>query len=236
MAGWYSSPDDDLGDPPDDVARLPEAKTEKWSRWIRHDDEARPEDPDYLWLALVKIEHHRAIYRRLAEIVQGADLPASSFFGYLSTTYVDSQMVAIRRASGTDRRRQSITIRRVLEEIAEEIGRLDVSRGYAIEGRWDSAITVSQVEEEIAKLDENAEPVNDVVDQRFAHMDEREVAPLTFEAINQAIETIGAVFRKTEVFLTGASTPDLVPVFQDDWEAIFRKAWLPERQEQRGYH
>lgn len=154
-----------------------------WARWMRHNPSPRREDPDYLWLALVKMEHHRAIYRRIGEITTAAELPSSSFFGYLTTTYVDSQTVAIRRASGTDRRRQSITIRRLLEEIGEEIDRLDAPRGYAFDDRWDSAIAVGQVEAEIAQLDRDVEPVNDVVDQRFAHMDEREVAPLTFDAI-----------------------------------------------------
>jgi hypothetical protein len=228
VTGWYSSIEDDLGKAPDDVARLPVEKVETWSRWMRHNRDARPEGPDYLWLALVKIEHNRAIFRRVAEIVNAAELPPSSFFGYLTTTYVDSQMVAIRRASGTDRRRQSITLRRLLDEIGEEIDRLGATRGYAFDDRWDTAISVGQVEAEIAKLERDVEPVNDVVDQRFAHMDEREVAPLTFEAINQTIDTLGDVFRKVEVFLTGGTTPNLVPVIQEDWEAVFRRAWLPE--------
>jgi hypothetical protein len=41
------------------------------------------------------------------------------------------------------------------------------------------------------------------------------------------MDALFAVFREVEVFLTGTTTPDLVPVIQYDWEAIFRRPWLP---------
>jgi hypothetical protein len=47
--------------------------------------------------------------------------------------------------------------------------------------------------------------------------------------IHTAIDTIGSVFWKYSLLLTGSSYATLEPVIQDPWEEIFHMPWIVDR-------
>jgi hypothetical protein len=221
-SGYFSL--DPPDEPPGGIKQLPADKILRWASWLRHNEGAGPEDPDRLWVQLVQIAHRRAVFHRVAEIVGEAQLPESAFFGYLNDTYVDSQCVAIRRVFDPDRRRQSISFRRLMEELRDALEPFGCP-GWA--ANWEHTLTTNEVITDLERLDAAIEPVKETVDKRIAHMDEVAIGRrLTFREIDHAIDSLFAAFRKYEVFLTDATTPDLVPTIQHDWEAIFRQPWL----------
>jgi hypothetical protein len=71
-------------------------------------------------------------------------------------------------------------------------------------------------------------PIKRLVDQRIAHTDRRTVDELLrVTPLHDAMDVLFDVFRRVEVFLTGRTTPVLTPTIQYDWEAVFRRPWLP---------
>jgi hypothetical protein len=51
-------------------------------------------------------------------------------------------------------------------------------------------------------------------------------ATLAANSIHAALDTTFDAFQKWEPWLAGAPTPDLVPVVQAVWEAVFTAPWL----------
>lgn len=49
----------------------------------------------------------------------------------------------------------------------------------------------------------------------------------TYGDLHEAIDALGAICQKYTQVLTASWTVQWEPVIQDDWEAIFRVAWLP---------
>ena len=225
---------------PDKVLKpaKPDSKVDKWHGWIEGQIKAEVQN----------IHHHQAIYRRVAEIVNGREpkLPGSLYFDYLRDTYATSQAAAVRRQAEQSTR--VVSLRRLLGEIAAEPERLtrqrfvgpwpphDQERGHEtfterFAGDVGDHLDPQIVTADIERVEAGAKTVVDHVDQYVAHTQEKPVAELaTFEELNDAITVIGELFRKYSLLLTGDSYATLVPVPQHNWEAIFDVPWNVEKQ------
>ena len=79
-------------------------------------------------------------------------------------------------------------------------------------------------------LEEEVKIVSRHVDRHIAHSD-LDPAPVTpkFSDLDGAIDVVGHLFKKYANLLTAGTWVDLKPTPQDDWLAIFRVPWMPER-------
>ncbi len=77
---------------------------------------------------------------------------------------------------------------------------------------------------DFAALRSDAKRVSVYVNEHLAHdMASPTVAELpTFADLHAAIDSVGDLFRKYALMLTGGWWATLEPVIQDDWKAIFR--------------
>jgi hypothetical protein len=85
---------------------------------------------------------------------------------------------------------------------------------------------------DIASLDRDAKLVKGFVDQHLAHTQAKPTAQMpTFADLDEAIDSVGEMFKKYSTTLTGASWMTLEPALNHDWKAIFRLPWIapPER-------
>lgn len=68
-----------------------------------------------------------------------------------------------------------------------------------------------------------------LADKRVAHLNYRkpiDPAP-TYADLDEAIDTLGEVFNKYDVLLTGTSFLKIEPTIVVDWTTIFQVPWLP---------
>jgi hypothetical protein len=181
---------------------------------------------------MVHAAHLRDIFRRTHEIAtSNARVDGSTFLGYIIHTYGVTQAITVRRQA--DESPRAATLGRFLIEVADALANelkagSRAARDQALRERVARAI--GQAKTDQAALRHAVRPVRLFVDKRLAHMDETSLKPeqagLAVDAIHAALDTTFEVFIRWERWLTSGSTPDLVPVPQYDWEAVFRVPWL----------
>jgi hypothetical protein len=68
-----------------------------------------------------------------------------------------------------------------------------------------------------------------LADKRVAHLDyTKPIDPVpTYVDLDEAIDTLGSVFNKYNVLLTGTAMLFMEPVIVDNWKAVFQVPWLP---------
>lgn len=205
--------------------RINPQRLAKWVGWIQHDPQ-RTTGPGSIWSQLVEMTHHRAIYDRLTEIlVANRSMPQEyTFFDFVTTNYLTTQALAIRRQADTHK--DAATLGRLLYELEADLaGHRDLTADEGL-----PTFTLDDVQADRSELDQVVAPVKAYVDQRLAHMDRATAQPaLTGRQIHDAVAVLQRLFGKYEHALTGAHTPDLEPVIQSDWEAVFRVPWLPTK-------
>lgn len=221
------------------------SRVDKWRRWI---EEAITPDVHNMYL-------QRAAYRRVREIVLANErLPRDSYFWeYLEDTYAVTQATAVRRQAESSPRVRSLG--RLLQEVADnaehltreafvgmwgdpddrdEIRRMGIAQlanaafddkfAGSVGDHLDPTIPLG----ELAALTEVAASVKAFVDERIAHSDRRPTSRLpSFADLDAAVDQIGELVIKYYLLFTAAGLTDLVPVIQNDWEAVFRQPWIP---------
>jgi hypothetical protein len=208
---------------------------ERWLEWLGRIDH------DVTQLAL-----DRHVYQRLGEITHAANLPASYLFEAFRFWYVRAQATAIRRQCEVDP--QSASLASLLDQMRRFPEVLTRTRYVGLYGAADDwqfhahaafdrlagagveKIPVGRIERDVERLADVARPVKGYVDRLVAHWDRRglssELHP-TFAEMNTAIDAIGEVFMEWSQWLTAVTRAEMVPVFQYDWKAPLRVAWLP---------
>lgn len=115
---------------------------------------------------------------------------------------------------------------RLFSDELDQLGKRGWEEQYAGEvgNHLDPAIPAADVE----ALREGAEQVAGYVDRHLAHSDV-DPAPMLpkFSDLDQAIDTVGTLFKKYANLLTASSWAMLEPEPQHDWLAIFRRSWTP---------
>ncbi len=222
--------------PARDSALMGDSRIEKWLSWC--EDEIRPE--------VLTMYLQRYVFRAVGEIVEAhGSLPPSYYFDYSRDTYATTQAVAIPRQAETSPR--VITLGRLITEVASDPERL--SRRFWV-GLWtnddakrfglpDSAFTRQFAPQggdhldpaipaaDLSRLATVAASIKIYVDQHVAHNDAKPSSGLpNFDDLDASIDLVGHLFKKYANLLTASTWTTLEPAIQDDWQAIFRYAWL----------
>lgn len=215
-----------------------DSRIEKWLSWI--------EDPirnDVLSMYL-----RRDTYETVGRIVRDADLPPSYYWEYLQDTYGETMSVAIRRQAEVSVRVHSLG--QLINEVGEysaHLTRTVFAEKWGIDNEYEGLVANKTFNEhfaggvgdhvdpaipaaDLAALTATAEKVKNYVDRHLAHSDRGGSKDIpTFDEVHAAVDQIGELFKKYALLLTAGGYVQLVPVIQDDWQAIFLKPWLPPR-------
>jgi hypothetical protein len=109
-------------DQPTAVELRDRPRIDKWVAWMQHNPNASQSDPGSIWSQIAEMSLHRQHYKRVIGMAEDAELPPSSFWQYLHSTYLRSQAAGIRRQA--DRHRDAVSLRRVLDELHADLSRL----------------------------------------------------------------------------------------------------------------
>lgn len=220
-----------------------DSRVDKWRRWAKGHIE---ED-------VIRMHMHRDTYKSVAGIVNSNDdLPPSYFLDYLEDTYATTQAIAVRRQAEPNAR--VVSLARLLKELAEDAPR--ITREFFVEmmrtddprpipqqisqagahdaftehyaGAVGDHIDPNIPTDDLSALTSTAAGISAYVDEYVAHRDARAKGQIpTYDDLDAAIDQIGSLYRKYCSLLTASAMVTLVPVHQDDWLAIFRRAWIP---------
>jgi hypothetical protein len=195
---------------------------------------------------IVGLYFARNVHRALNEIIaENDDLPPSVFYSYLHTTYANTQTIAIRRQLDT-RGDDHVSLARLMKEIEAEPERLTRERflqthAFGFPPRtsedWDrnfAGDTGDHVDPVIvaadrADLDAATTPHKLWANLRVAHADKRRIKPeerATFANLDNAIETIGRLFRKYDLLLRGETIVILEWDVKPEIVALFSMPWI----------
>ncbi len=212
----------------------------RWNRWIEHLDRIVQET--------YRAHHYRQLWRGLAEITQAANLPASAIFDAFGVWYATTQTASVRRQ--LDRRRGTVSLRRLLDDIAQHPEVASRERHVAAwlpdgadpdfeaqahanfdrfaGGRDRDRIDVAGVRADIQQLEAVGGVVERYANEAIAHMAGEPTHEVpTFVDLNGAIDQIGELVKKYASLLKAEIIWQLEPVIQYDWKAPFRQPWIP---------
>lgn len=188
----------------------------------------------------------RHILSRLREIITANPKINTDnlFWDHLTASFGASMVLGIARQ--VDERTEVISLLKLLNDIRSnasiitrewfadqykptlprEIGEQHFAENFGQMAELDTAI----VEKDIQDLNQATAKVKKFRHTRIAHKnaDERLVIDLNFEEVDKAIEVIERIVIKYQLLLNQSGMPQLMPVIQYDWEAIFREPWLKE--------
>jgi len=209
----------------------------RWQRWCDQLERISSE--------VFRLHHYRQLWRELAEITQTAALPPSLFFDALSVWYVSTQGAAVRRQ--VDRRKGTVSLRRLLEDIAwhPEVATRDrhlaqwndlswgpdlarANRTFdGVAGAGRDRIDPARVRGDVTRLVKASDVVKTYVDETIAHAaDESKTGVPTYADLNAAIDVFAEIVGHYSLLLTASTIMQFEPVIQDDWKAPFRQPWI----------
>ncbi len=168
----------------------------------------------------------------------------SSFYDYLSTTYISHTIIGLRRQLKCNK--ESVSVARLFSELIESpktftrsyyvsLYRESRMRKYADQDferfaspgatHIDSAFIIS----DLAQLQEISCRCEDFADKRIAHRDTREPSGVpTFNEVDACIDFLEKLYVKYYSLFHATSMESLLPVWQYDWKAVFRTAWITD--------
>ncbi|MDP1653493.1 MAG: hypothetical protein Q8L56_12310 [Rhodocyclaceae bacterium] len=217
---------------------------QKLKKWLR-------------WLEILKGEvQDLVVAKHIFHEVQGMihDNPLlhqpSSFYGYLSNTYVSHVVIGVRRQIKRDNR--SISMARLFQEMIDTpqaFPRAYYTEKYKGSAKEDSAnrafdkftapdaphiINPNLVKIDLSRLQAASKCCEDFADKRVAHRDTRELKEIpTFNEVDACIDFLDELYCKYHLLFHPAySMETLLPTWQDDWTSIFRVPWLPVNEEE----
>ena len=201
------------------------------------------------WLGIIEKEvtnlfRYQHIFNEVQEMIkQNPTIQVqSSFYEFIGTSYVSLVVMGIRRQIKVDS--QSISFARLLKEINETpevITRkrfvslystgIGIERGnrdfnmFAEEGS--DFVDSSKIQQDIEKLKLAGIKMEDFADKRLAHRDKRDpkIVP-RFQDIDDSIQFLGELLKKYVLLFRAQGMVSVLPVYQYDWKAIFKHAWL----------
>ena len=211
----------------------------KWRLWI--------EGP--IRSDVVDMHFKRMMWREVNLMLEANPTVAqspSAFWKFLWDSYATAQAIAIRRQA--DVRRDTCSLGRVITEMSKRADRLTrdyyvsllgersnnelmvqrMNRGFDRLANGADRLDPKVCARDLNELADSARAVITYVDEHVAHdAVASTTADLpTYADMHSAVDTIGEVFNKYHVALTGGWWYTLEPVIQEDWHAIFRLPWL----------
>jgi len=202
----------------------------KWDRWV-----------DSIHKDVEKLLSNREIYRRYLEIVKNNQeiQSPSDFHIWVRENYVASVVTAIRRQ--LDTRKDVISLMRLLTEIRSHNQIL--SRDWhknAHQYDWadadftnvagNGAFFAKEIaEEDIKQLESLGKSIQEYTHKYIAHKSKDQMKKLpTFNDVDKFIEKLEEITKKYILLFTASGYAGLLPIWQYDWEEIFRKKWIKD--------
>ncbi|MFY9821679.1 MAG: hypothetical protein WAM82_09855 [Thermoanaerobaculia bacterium] len=188
-----------------------------------------------------------ATHGRLREIVSAnPDINVhNQFYGWLSRSYVDSQLMGIRRQ--LDRDKRSVSLANLIASMEGASGLLTreahlslyresmerpANRTFdLLAGKGDDVYPAARLRGALRALEQVRAVHGKYMNKRLAHLDR---GPLegrlpTYRDLSTAVGKLEKLVIHYHLLFEAEDYRSLVPVVQYDWEAIFRQAWLPPR-------
>lgn len=98
-------------------------------------------------------------------------------------------------------------------------------------GNTKTHVDPAGIKDDITELESVFQKSSSFIDRRLAHQDKREPDHIpTLPEVETWCETLNATFKKYYLLLF-CSDYVITPIFEHDWQAIFRVPWLPESTE-----
>ncbi|SDH66311.1 hypothetical protein SAMN05216603_111167 [Pseudomonas benzenivorans] len=209
-------------------------KLKKWLRWL---DIIKGEVQD-----LVISKH---TFHEVQKLIKNNPLlhKPSSFYDYLSRTYVSHVVMGLRRQIKCDN--QSISMARLFEEMIESPQAFTRSyyvglyKGSVAECFADkdfnkfaapkaTHIDPALVEADLACLRDISRRCEDFADKRVVHCDKREPKELpTYNELDACIDLLDQLYSRYFLLFHASNMESLLPTWQYDWKAVFRVSWIP---------
>lgn len=192
------------------------------------------------------------IHERLRTIVSAN--PAvnvhNQFYDWLSRSYVDSQLVGLRRQ--LDRDKRSVSLANLIGSMVDHPELLSREAHLSLysqemqfqgnhtfnllAGSRSNTYPAAKLHGALRALERVRSVHVKYMNKRLAHSDRAPFSgPLpTLRDLNAAVRKLEKLVIHYHRLFTAHSYPSLVPVSDYDWEAIFRLAWLPPAPPRRG--
>lgn len=207
------------------------------------------------WLKVIKGEVQELViakdtFQEVQKLIDDNPLlhQPSSFYYYLSNTYVSHVVIGLRRQLKCDN--QSISMARLFVEMIETPQAF--TRAYYANLYKDSVvedladkdfdkfaapgaphINPSLVTADLARLRDASRRCEDFADKRVAHRDKREPKELpTYNEVHVCIDLLDELYVRYFLLFHASSMESLLPVRQHDWKAIFRVPWISQGEKQ----
>lgn len=210
---------------------------QKLSKWLR-------------WLEVIKGEvQDLVVTKHTFHEVQGLikDNPLlhqpTSFYDYLSRTYVSHIIIGLRRQLKCDK--QGISMARLFEEMIETPQAftrrhyVSLYKGSVVERFADKDfnkfaapkaphIDPTLVAADLARLRGASKRCEEFADKRVAHRDKREPKELpTYKEVDACIDLLDELYVRYFLLFHASNMETLLPTWQYDWKAVFRLPWIP---------
>jgi hypothetical protein len=196
------------------------------------------------------VDHH--IFWAVQDIIKSNEVltrTPSHFYQWMGTNFTASAAIAVRRQADNDK--QAVSLRGLLEELKTYPQLFSrqyhtglykapgMPKDYAdscydrIVGEGRTELDPAMVQIEIDDLVAKTDAIKHYVDRKIAHYDPRGLtqAVPTFNDLEDAIRVLDTLVRRYHLIMKGGWMNTLMPVFQYDWQDIFKVAWIrePER-------
>lgn len=211
------------------TARTTSREIQEWRGWFGEGGK--------VFNDMVRLLMHRDMWRGTQAVLRDAeDLPNSQFWDYLVRTYVDSQVIAVRRLSDNTGDTQSL--RRILEELKRKpqhvplnewtqhngVSRVDWVRSFGepVNGHLNPAYVGRLLD----KLTTASEAVNHYANSYTAHASiSPKVTGLRWDDLDTAIAAVWSAYGACDYIVTGSMLHYDDQVLGIAWDAVFDVPW-----------
>jgi hypothetical protein len=214
-----------------------------WDRWLEH---VKGE--------ITRLSVNRHIFWEVQEIIKknpNIQKP-SSFYEWMGNLYATDAVIGVRRLLDPDAKDISISLARLLTEIERNPGVISRQRFLSLykhsdyspdmkrhleklanrdfdrfAGEGKSHIDPSSIKADLLNLQEKAKNLYRYANKRVAHFDREALTELpTFNELNECLDFLETLLKKYMLLFRAVAYMRVLPVWQYDWRAIFREAWI----------
>jgi hypothetical protein len=201
-----------------------------------------------------QLHHHRALWREMRDALLQASPDEVTFLLHYRRLYGERQFIAIRRLVDLDRR--SVSVAQLLTDLAEhpetmtrahhlqlwdvETDSKDIRDKWLIDeaqmafnryadGDGDN-VDPAAVRRDLEHWKATAGTIKKFVDKRIAHfaaIEDSEISQVTFDDLDEAIDTVAEHIRKYTLLFTASSIAMMEPQISGDWKRPFRNPLFP---------
>lgn len=205
----------------------------KWNRWI-----------EQIEGELVHLLASRKIYMGYGNMVRANKTVQSdgvTFHNWVVDNYVTFVSMAIRRQLDTDS--DSISLARLVTDIKNNpesmaranhvafytkmpfgIGNAQGNQAFTEHAGAGEHIDPAIAEADLVKLQEASRAVELLANRRIAHKSTRSTPTITFDDVDECIETIKVIAQKYILLLSAAH--NLLEPTMPDWQNVFLRKWI----------